>query len=178
MKKFKLISLIIILMFVILPINAEEPESNSIQKDKIATRRVAPCSFIITSKTTYKGNPVRVSPYLEGPGDIGMIYSTTITDSFNISGSISFTAGMKVAFISEVEAKFGGGWTHQTSTNTSISITKYVPDGKTGVIEFTPFYTKYSGIYYDENLVAHEVSGMTPNKINGFADGIFSLVYY
>lgn len=184
MKKLitKLLCLFVLFTAVCAPINADTNNQPTdivpTQKnDPTVTPKIAPCTFIITSHKEEWGEKFRVSFWADGPRTVAAEFSQTITESFSASGSLSFTAGMKAGFIAQVEAKYGVTWNHTTASEVSETITEFVPEGKTGAMAFIPLYQVYSGIFYDENLVPHNVTGRMNKKLGNYADGRFTVMF-
>lgn len=147
----------------------------------------------ITTRTRYElggnrgvgrvnGNAVRVTPFVVGPATITTGQSTTISESFG--GSASVSADVMNLFRAEV----GSNWNRSLQTSTSFGITfNPIPAGRRGHVEFTPILTSHSATQFrvtynalTGNVISRQnlgnVWGRYPRQAGGFADGIFRQV--
>lgn len=129
------------------------------------------------------GNPIRVTPFVQGPATITTGQSVTISESFSASAGV--TAEVKRL----IRADVGASWNTSLSTSSSFGITfNPIPNGRTGHVEFTP---RFSNFTFQQFLVTYNiftgnvvsrqdlgsVSARPPVRLSsGFADGTFRKV--
>lgn len=136
-----------------------------------------------TRVTNIKGTPVRVSTdYKTGdaPGTINVGYTKTISDSYSIPASLTFSLMQD-----KIKAQAGFTWVHNVSTATSLSASLPIPANKTSYLQFTPYLKRTEGTgyyvirYSNGNTTTsskYNVSGTSPIKLpNGSADGIYEV---
>ena len=125
------------------------------------------------------GTAKKVTPDVKGPATISYGQSVTITDSFG--GDLSITGSIKKAI--EIGASFG--WEHSFASDTTFGLEYDIPSGKTGYVQFKPYYNVSLGIlnekiFYDLHLMHdnyYDAWGQCPVETStGFADGVYELI--
>lgn len=124
------------------------------------------------------GTAVKITADIKGPASVSYGESVTVSDSFG--GDISINAKIEDA----IEGGASFTWENSLSSSAQFSVTYSIPAGKTGYIQFTPYYNLSTGTIvrrlYSPSLVKTERFkgwGRSPIKLStGFADGIYALV--
>lgn len=126
---------------------------------------------------------VRVTNIING-GPLGASIthgnSVTINDSYE--GSFGINGKVKDAI--ELGASFS--WNHSVATATEFSATHLIPAKEIGYVKFYAFYDIVYGDLYEETYSYQGIkidskklgraTGRSPKKLNGFADGYFTIV--
>lgn len=136
-------------------------------------------SYTETRNYRTTGSPIKCTADMVGPCDITYGESETVSESFSASITLS---GEKSA----IQAGASFGWEHSVQTTSSFSVAYNVPAGKIGYIQFKPYYnvsvgnltdTFWTSQYTNTKSVRGEY-GMSPVRLaNGYADGVFELMY-
>ncbi|MDF1618672.1 hypothetical protein, partial [Petrocella sp. FN5] len=129
-------------------------------------------------KSTVTGAAEKITPDVAGPTPIQYGTSSTFTDSFSLS--ISLSGEVEDA----IEAGAGFGWETSASNATTFGVVYQVPAGSYGAVYFAPYYnytrgtltvyTHTGGIPYTD--VFYNQSAKSPKTLyNGDCDGFYWL---
>ena len=130
--------------------------------------------FIRTSTSIVSGASVRVSAEVRGPA--------TISGASSVTSTQSFTAGLSAAGRNLITANAGFTWHNSSTSTTQPNMTWQIPANRIGAIHFTPRFNRVVGnlhtycIMTGTRLSAQSVWGQSPRRVNGFTEGVFTLV--
>lgn len=161
----------------------EQSEQND-QNDPIS-RKPGTSTYVYSYEETrsYRtlGSGIKVTPDVVGPATITYGESVTVSDEFG--GTISISASMEDAISGAASFE----WHTELSSSSSFSVTHEIMAGRTGHVEFTPYYNYSSGTLTQK--LVHIPGGVISTKTynawgkspiilaTGFADGIYSVRY-
>lgn len=118
----------------------------------------------------------RVTPYVKGPMDIGMTFSSTVTKS--IGGKFGASAEGAIKRSLEISG------TVSSAKSEAFNFGGSVPRGKTGYIQFTPRMSVVKGVVtrteyknYKEYKTTENITAYYPIKIGSYADGLYEIAY-
>lgn len=134
-----------------------------------------------TSAYQVSGAPQKVSADLSGPGCITHVETVTVSEIFG--GNVSANATIKAAI--RLGASFSWSWSATRHSSNAYSC--FVASGKTGYIQFTPYYNKTIGGLYQIQVSTinpnppeyylGQVWGLSPKKTStGELDGRYDLI--
>ena len=127
------------------------------------------------------GDATKVTPTAKGPCQI--YYGESVSFSY----SNSFSIGVNADIIDTYEISTGFEWSYSCSTGSEFGITYNIDSGKSGYVEFRPFYYHARGTLIYHGYVSQTNYHYTTNYgygilrcpkmlATGFCDGIYSLV--
>lgn len=128
------------------------------------------------------GTGLKVTPDVVGPATL--TYGESFTISAGYGSDLTLTSEAKNA----IAVNAGYSWNASLSSCSNFSIAKEIPAGRTGYIEFKPYYYVSEGILTATRVqipsgfvlssTDYEAWGQCPMRLaSGFADGIYSVRY-
>lgn len=124
----------------------------------------------------YTGPVVKLSGDLRGPGTIS--YSDSFTVSHEFSTNVTGSKEENVI----IQAAVGISWLR--SATATLTYELEVKDGKVGYVGYYPYYNAVDGNLkwysnWDGLLFSKSVTGYSVRTLqNGYADGLYTIVYY
>ncbi len=119
-----------------------------------------------------KGN-YKMTPYIKGPAQIDYAESRTFHKSINVL--LGAEIEKKIFVKIKESARVDIGYFSTTAKHFNLKFP--IKSGKVGVVFFSPYYIDGRVTYFNQNGSPINVTAKYPKKINGFADGLYEVIY-
>lgn len=163
-------------------LNQTIESSNEVADDSVQ-RKPSAVTYAYEESLSYRvvGNGIKVTPEVPGPASLSYGESVTVSEQFG--GGISISAQVEEA----ITAGASFTWNKQLSTSSTFTVTKEIPAGRTGYMEFRPYFNATTGTL--TRMIVHIPGGVVSSTdynawgrspiilATGFADGIYDVVY-
>lgn len=155
------------------------PQQSVLVEDLSEASAESAYSYIYEEQNSYIGisvNGTKVTPDVVGPATIS--YGTSATYSASFGGSISLNMDMIAAVVNGASVS----WSYSASSSQNFGMTFNVASGRIGYIQFKAYWNVSTGRLFEMPLYGpgniYDAWGQCPKVLsNGFADGIYELIY-